>query len=216
MDLIIDTSSEELLVVLKNKNDIFKNQKTNSKHLENLLSQIDYVLNSADANLSQIKTFGVVVGPGSFTGVRIGVCTVKAFMQSSKANIVAIDMLEFLNYVISKQGLATNNYCILIKSTSTKFYALFCDIKTNTIIKQMITLADITNSNYQLFAYKNCLNGKDLTFADISVQIEDYIEYLEVLKTEKIYVTESQLKPVYMALCQAEEELAKKEKLKNA
>jgi len=44
MDLIIDTSSEELLVVLKNKNDIFKNQKTNSKHLENLLPQIDYVL----------------------------------------------------------------------------------------------------------------------------------------------------------------------------
>ena len=100
MDLIIDTSSEELLVLLNSKDNLYKNDQTNAKHLEHLLPQIDNVLNKAQTDLNKIKNFCVVVGPGSFTGVRIGVCTVKAFMQNSSAKILPIDMLEFLCFIL--------------------------------------------------------------------------------------------------------------------
>lgn len=219
MDLIIDTSSEELLVLLNTKEKIYKNDKTNAKHLEHLLPQIDNVLNSAQIDLDKIKTFCVVVGPGSFTGVRIGVCTVKAFMQNSNAKILPIDMLEFLCFIARKQQLINKDFCIVIKSTSTKFYALLGNKNGEVIKKQMITKEELLNlKENQIFCYKNCLNSINeiSNFQNLELSNEDYINYVEVLKKEKKYVNEADLRPIYMALSQAEEELAKKEREKSA
>ena len=219
MDLIIDTSSEDLLVLLKTKDNLYKNDKTNAKHLEHLLPQIDNVLNLAQTELNQIKNFCVVVGPGSFTGVRIGVCTVKAFMQNSKAKIVAINMLEFLSFVAKTKKLIKKDYCIVIKSTSTKYYALFANKDGQITKQQMITKDDLLNiKNTQIFTFKNCLKNCEeiLNFENIEVDPQDYISFVDNLKSENNFVTEANLKPIYMALSQAEEELAKKERENSA
>lgn len=213
MDLIIDTSSEELLVLLNSKDNLYKNDQTNAKHLEHLLPQIDNVLNKAQTDLNKIKNFCVVVGPGSFTGVRIGVCTVKAFMQNSSAKILPIDMLEFLCFILKAQNKIKKDFCIVIKSTSTKFYALFGNKNGEVLNKHMITKDDLLKiENTQFFCFKNCLNN----FENIEVKDQDYINYIEELKKSKKFVSESDLKPIYMALSQAEEELAKKERENSA
>src|SRR5438045_9562957 len=47
-------------------------------HSENLIEMIQDVLSRAGATLSEIGLFAAAVGPGSFTGLRIGLATVKA------------------------------------------------------------------------------------------------------------------------------------------
>lgn len=213
MDLIIDTSSDELIVLLQDKDILYKNNLTNSKHLEHLLPQIDKVLSDAQKDLSDVENFCVVVGPGSFTGVRIGVATVKAFKQNSRARILPIDMLDFLHFVASKRRIVKKDYCILIKSTSTKFYALFATKDGKMLKKQMVNIDEINAlQNKQIFAYKKCYKNAE----DLEVCYEDYIDYVSYLKQNKNYVEESDLRPVYMAVSQAEEELAKKERENSA
>jgi tRNA threonylcarbamoyladenosine biosynthesis protein TsaB len=50
-----------------------------SSHSTDLIENIERVLREGDAKLSDIDLFAVSVGPGSFTGLRIGLATVKAF-----------------------------------------------------------------------------------------------------------------------------------------
>ena len=50
-----------------------------SSHSTDLIENIERVLREGNAKLSDIDLFAVTVGPGSFTGLRIGLATVKAF-----------------------------------------------------------------------------------------------------------------------------------------
>ena len=69
-------------------------------HSEILLPMAESVLASAKASLDDIALYAVTVGPGSFTGVRIGVATVKGLAQdyvdSERKNCVAVSTLEAL------------------------------------------------------------------------------------------------------------------------
>lgn len=50
-----------------------------SSHSTDLIDNIESVLREGNARLSEVDLFAVTVGPGSFTGLRIGLATVKAF-----------------------------------------------------------------------------------------------------------------------------------------
>ena len=68
-------------------------------HSERIMPQIEDMLEAADISIDEIDAFAASVGPGSFTGVRIGVATVKALAQAQKKPCIAVSALE---------GLATN------------------------------------------------------------------------------------------------------------
>ena len=55
-----------------------------NRHSENLLPEIDNLLQKNDLQLSQNHTFALVIGPGSFTGIRISLALVKGFMAGNK------------------------------------------------------------------------------------------------------------------------------------
>ena len=76
--LLIDTSQKESYVALYQDSSLFKKffikDKEQSKHL---LPGIESLLSSNDLTLGDIALIGVSIGPGSFTGTRIGVITAK-------------------------------------------------------------------------------------------------------------------------------------------
>ena len=221
MDLIVDTSTERLQVILSDSVTFIQNKTTNPKHLKHLLPQIDNLLTQKCVDLSDIKTFCVVVGPGSFTGVRIGVSTIKAFsIVNKKAKLIAIDMLDLLEYKIRKMKSDICDFCIAIKSTSTKFYVSHQNKDSTKCFRKMLTIEElseiITNKNMSLYSFVQDLTLNNVVATKVELDAKDYIEFVGILKEKKKYVSESDLRPVYMALSQAEEELAKKEKLKNA
>ena len=68
-------------------------------HSENLMPMIDYTLKCAGVLLDDIDLFAVAHGPGSFTGIRIGIATVKGLAFGSDANnCVGISSLYSLAY----------------------------------------------------------------------------------------------------------------------
>lgn len=65
-------------------------------HSVNLMPIIDEALKLSDMNIKDMDVFAVTVGPGSFTGIRIGICTVKGFCMLTDKPAVAIDALDVL------------------------------------------------------------------------------------------------------------------------
>ncbi len=65
-----------------------------STHSEKLLKQIDLLLAEAGWPLTDIELLAVVVGPGSFTGLRIGLATVKGLAQTLNVPVASVSALE--------------------------------------------------------------------------------------------------------------------------
>ena len=63
---------------------------------ERLLPLVDSCLKLAGWTPAEIDVFAAVAGPGSFTGVRIGVATVKGMAEAHRKPVVAVGTLEVL------------------------------------------------------------------------------------------------------------------------
>ena len=66
----------------------------NTSHSNTLLREIDAVLKRASRTLAEVELFAVASGPGSFTGLRIGIATVKGLAFTLDRPCVAIPTLE--------------------------------------------------------------------------------------------------------------------------
>jgi tRNA threonylcarbamoyladenosine biosynthesis protein TsaB len=73
-------------------------------HSTNLIEMIESALNEARAELSDIALFAAAVGPGSFTGLRIGLATVKAFAAVTGGQIVGVSTLAAIAHAEHKRG----------------------------------------------------------------------------------------------------------------
>ena len=63
-------------------------------HAERLLPTVDSMLAGLSLSLSDLDGFAVAVGPGSFTGLRIGISTVEGLSYSTGRPVVGISSLE--------------------------------------------------------------------------------------------------------------------------
>ncbi|MFA5577539.1 MAG: tRNA (adenosine(37)-N6)-threonylcarbamoyltransferase complex dimerization subunit type 1 TsaB [Tissierellaceae bacterium] len=67
-------------------------------HSEKLVVMIKEMLDSLNLKVGDMDIYGVALGPGSFTGLRIGVSTIKAFAHLFDKPIVGVSTLEALAY----------------------------------------------------------------------------------------------------------------------
>lgn len=65
-------------------------------HTKQVLAAVDAVLNLEGSTLAQIDAFAVTRGPGSFTGLRIGISTVKGLALATGKPIIGISSLDVL------------------------------------------------------------------------------------------------------------------------
>ena len=79
---------------------------------------IDKLLSETNTKISDIDLFACDIGPGSFTGIRIGVSTVKAFMDVTNKKAVGITSLETLAYNIDTEEIV----CSLIDAKNENVY----------------------------------------------------------------------------------------------
>ena len=98
--LAVDTAQGYLSVYLSYHGQEYATFSENAgmKHSTLLLPEVDALLKSAGATLSEMDAFGVVVGAGSFTGIRIGVATVKAFALSQNKPIIPVTSFDVIAY----------------------------------------------------------------------------------------------------------------------
>jgi tRNA threonylcarbamoyladenosine biosynthesis protein TsaB len=89
-------------------------------HSERLMTVIHDALRQSFLEISDIDVFGVAIGPGSFTGLRIGLSTVKGFSYATGKPIVSVPSLEAFawNFPYSSHPV-----CIMFDARKKEVYA---------------------------------------------------------------------------------------------
>lgn len=94
------------LAVVDNKNIITEvTVDTDLKHAAGIVSALDSLLASVNTDISAIDTVAVDVGPGSFTGIRVGIASAKGLMRPGNKRLVGVCSLEVLCYEVLNKGL---------------------------------------------------------------------------------------------------------------
>ena len=128
--LAIDTSSNICSVsVLENNNILVEKHNNDEKtHSQKLMPLIDETLKEINLKLDDITLLACSQGPGSFTGIRIGISTVKAFSDVKKIPVIGVTSLESLAYNIKTDGLIAS---IIDAKNNNVYFALY-ELKNNT------------------------------------------------------------------------------------
>lgn len=98
--LAVDTSSTVAAAALIENEVLLGEYFVNNKktHSQKLMPMIKELTDSLGLNLAEIDIFSASVGPGSFTGLRIGVTSIKAMAYALNKPVVSISTLDALAY----------------------------------------------------------------------------------------------------------------------
>ena len=101
--LAVDTATTSCSVAIVDKTSLLSEftidrEETHSKHL---MDMIKAVLRMSGINFSDLDGFAVTRGPGSFTGLRIGLSTIKGLAVASEKPVVGVSSLEALAFQVS-------------------------------------------------------------------------------------------------------------------
>lgn len=205
--LIIDSSKKQAYVDVIKNDEIYANVlNEKEKHSESLLPTIDKTLSLAQVNLSDVDFFGVVTGPGSFTGLRVALSTIKAFQFVHNKKVVAVNSFEpFFKFA--------NSGIILLNSTSNSFY--YCIFKKKIIEKMgVVNFLDldkiIQNKNIYMLDTEKYIELKDYNINFVDNYNEALIECVKNKIKANEFVSDQELEPNYLQLSQAEQQLKNK------
>ncbi len=187
-------------------------------HSETLLPLCKSLLDELGLKVSDMDAFAVTAGPGSFTGLRIGIATVKGFMAATGKKCVPLSTLEVIamggkdeNAVISAvmDARAGQVYNALFKAENGKITRLCEDraITVSALIEE--------NNKFDRVIYfgdgAHLFEGQEI--ADKERRFQNAAN-AALLAESKESIGINELCPIYLRLPQAERELLSKEKNK--
>jgi tRNA threonylcarbamoyladenosine biosynthesis protein TsaB len=133
--LAIDTASTSLATaVLVNgevKGELFENMERGQA--ESLLPFIMQSLREADLDFADIDGIAVTVGPGAFTGMRIGLSTARGLGLARKIPVLGVSSLEAVAYGVSERDHQGRNILVALDSKRNEIFAQAFDARKNPI-----------------------------------------------------------------------------------
>lgn len=173
--LFIDTSSSDVsIAIIKDKNILSSITKTiPNKHSVYTISFIDEMIKEANLAPNDIEKIMVVTGPGSFTGVRIGVTIAKVYAYLNKLDVISISSLKMMS--ISCE----HKYCLsLIDAHHNNYYLGLYDENNNEIIKEQF------NTKEKVLEIIKEYNP--VIVSDNNIEVGEYKVDKQLLNIEKI------------------------------
>ncbi|MEG1448083.1 MAG: tRNA (adenosine(37)-N6)-threonylcarbamoyltransferase complex dimerization subunit type 1 TsaB [Oscillospiraceae bacterium] len=228
--LAVDTSSKTASVCILKDNRIVAENFCNAllTHSQTFMVMVENALEISKTEISEIDYFAITKGPGSFTGLRIGIGGIKAMAQVLKKPCVGVSSLEALAYnVVFFDGII----CPVMDARCNQVYtALFrsCGGNLERIMDDapmlISELGDKLSEYSEKIYFVGC--GADLTFDALKDKLNNIEVVPEVLKFQrasavaacaKKYVEKDEcitdafgLELSYLRLPQAQRELIKK------
>lgn len=165
--LAVDTSSRYLTVAAR------KGGKTETsfipecamRHSVILMDEIDKVLKKLDLAPAECDFFAAVTGPGSFTGIRIGVATVKGFALAAGKPVKAVTAFDLLSYNIKSK-----KYFVVIDAAHSHYYVCgyadgqislkpcyLSEAEVNSLDGEKYGFEDLTLGDYRKIDVASCL-----------------------------------------------------------
>ena len=197
--IVIDTSGKNLTVVINKNGQIFKyfDAECGTSHSVALMPVIEDLAKKADFDFNDADFMGAVVGAGSFTGIRIGVATIKAMCFAYKKPCLSITSFDTLAY--NENG---GKVLALIDAKHNGFYVCGYNDKKVDFPPEYLTRDKVEEiaKDYKILASAP-IEGFDV--ATVSV-LDGLIRAVEE-KTEQITFDLESLVPLYVRKSQAEE-----------
>ena len=218
MILSVDSSAVTASVALTDGKKVIKSEFINAglTHSETLLPMIKRVM--GEYKISDLDAIAVTAGPGSFTGVRIGVATVKGLAFNDNIPCISVSTLE---------AIACNflDVCSVMDARRMQFYNALFEIKNGKAVRlcddRAISIDDLKND---LKKYEKVIIAGDgarlcydnLGINNIILAPEDKRyqcgQGVALAAENKEKISAAALMPVYLRLSQAERELKLKKK----
>jgi tRNA threonylcarbamoyladenosine biosynthesis protein TsaB len=158
--LAIETTTTICSVALSLNNELLAKKSIDNgySHAENLTPFIETLLNEANISAGQLSAIAVSRGPGSYTGLRIGVSAAKGLCYALGIPLIAVDTLKAMTYGVIQQ--AYDFFVPMIDARRMEVYAAVYD-KNATVI-QPVNPEILTEQSFQPLLSK----GKTLFFGN--------------------------------------------------
>lgn len=215
--LSVDSSAVTASAALTDDDRVIKSELINKglTHSETLLPLIEDVMEGYD--YKQLDAVAVSAGPGSFTGVRIGVATVKGLAFPYNIPCISVSALEAIAYNFTDKNAVI---CAVMDARRMQFYNALFKAENGNITRltedRAISLDDLRK---EISAYDNviiagdgaelCFNGLMLdntVLADKEVMYQSGIGVSRAAQNKEL-ISASALMPLYLRMSQAEREL---------
>ena len=136
LTLAFDTSSRTAAVAVLNDDIILYDSIINTglNHSEVLMPSIDYALRQVRLKISDINLFACTLGPGSFTGLRIGVSTLKGLMLATGTPATGVSSLAA---VALNPGITSKTICSMIDAGRGQVYVAYFKYDDKNILQQI-------------------------------------------------------------------------------
>ena len=108
--------------------------KDKHSHAEKLMGSIEYSLNAAGITVRDLDSIAVSSGPGSFTGLRIGMSAAKGLALGAGLAIIAVPTFEALAMQISEYLDVSSDFIIANKVNSEEIYYARFQVNANKTI----------------------------------------------------------------------------------
>ena len=151
--LALDTTTRNASVSLMVNKDIYTKCINNEvTHSEKLLPLIDEILKEHNVNLKNIDLYACINGPGSFTGIRIGLSTLKAFSFVDKKSIFSINSTDliaitsYLNSSFYKEKKQANIVSLIDAKNERVYYS----VNNLSVIDDKIVISPILTTSNEL------------------------------------------------------------------
>lgn len=217
MLLSMDSSAVTASVALTDGDEIIKSEFVNSglTHSETLLPMITRVMDSH--KYSELDGIAITAGPGSFTGVRIGVATVKGLAFNDDIPCFSVSTLEAIAYnFVDKNAVV----CAVMDARRMQFYNALFKVQNGKVERlcddRAISIEDLRNDLKQYDKVVIAGDGAKLCFQNIELEnctlADDDRIYQNAVGVAKVAqnknaISPKALMPVYLRQSQAEREL---------
>ena len=157
--LSIDTSTKVCSVALHSDGKLLAISElyTEKSHSGMLTTLCENVVRYAGFSLNDLDAFAVAKGPGSYTGLRIGVSTAKGFCFALDKPLIAVNTLEAMAYQLKDFYDETHLLCPMIDARRMEVYCQILDNQMNVISE---TEAKIINE----LSFSEILDEKKIVF----------------------------------------------------
>jgi len=162
----------------------------NERRSTNLLSEIDWLLTKANVAINDITAFGVLIGPGSFTGLRVGLATIKGFAHALNKPIVAMKSTE----VIARACGVSDITCVILDAHRGEVFLQLFAVDNSGDIKELseLTIAKIDQVFPLIYQYQISENLPGVVFAGDAVQLYEE-ELLKFARENEIFTEKAKL-----------------------
>ena len=148
-------------------------------HSEQLTLFIQEVIYSANVTLNKVEAVALSVGPGSYTGLRIGTSTAKGLCYSLDIPLIAISTLKAMAFAMAKNKISAI-YCPMIDARRMEVYSALYDSNNNQLRGVQ---ADVIDKNI----YQDFLSKEIIFFGDGALKCKDIINHKNAKFIEGIY-----------------------------